>query len=116
MKSTELRIGNVVKYEDREYDVKCINIYSANIVKDSNEYTVPFTELQGVEITENALFDLGFAKRYDMYNLQIGETNIEVSKSGVGNFWWVSLNDISDLKVKYIHQIQNIISALTEDI
>ena len=116
MKSTELRIGNIVKYNQEKYNVKCISIYSANIVKDPNEYTVPFTELEGVEITEEALFDLGFSKRYDMYNLHIGEINIEVSKSSMGNFWWVSLNDCADLKIKYIHQLQNIISSLTEDI
>jgi hypothetical protein len=116
MKSTELRIGNIVKYNQEKYNVKCINIYSANIEKDTNEYTVPFTELEGIEITEDALFDLGFSKRYDVYNLHIGEINIEVSKSGIGNFWWVSLNDCADLKIKYIHQLQNIISALTEDI
>jgi V8-like Glu-specific endopeptidase len=116
MKPTELRIENTVKYKGEKYNVKCISIYSANIVKGPNEYTVPFTELEGIEITEDALFDLGFAKQYDMYNLQIGEINIEVSKSGIGNFWWVILNGCADLKVKYIHQIQNIISALTEDI
>ena len=116
MKSTELRIGNIVKYEDREYDVVSVNYNSADIAKDSNEFTVPLMELKGSDITEETLFDLGFLRRYDVYNLHIGEINIEVSKVGIGNFWWVSLNDISDLKVKYIHQLQNIISALTEDI
>ena len=116
MKPTELKIGNSVKYEEREYNVVCVNYDTANIVKDANEYTVLFTELEGIEITEDALFDLGFAKRYDVYNLHIGEINIEVSKSNMGNFWWVSLNDCADLKIKHIHQLQNIISALTEDI
>ncbi|MDD4154111.1 MAG: hypothetical protein PHT30_01705 [Bacilli bacterium] len=116
MKPTELKIGNSVKYEEREYNVVCVNYDTANIVKDANEYTILFTELEGIEITEDALFDLGFAKRYDVYNLHIGEINIEVSKSGMGNFWWVALNDCSDLRIKYIHQLQNIISALTEDI
>ena len=116
MKSTELRIGNIVKFEGREYDVVSMNYNSADIAKDSNEFTVQLVELEGAEIIEDTLFDLGFSKRYDVYNLHIGEINIEVSKSSMGNFWWVSLNDCSDLKIKYIHQVQNIISALTEDI
>lgn len=116
MKPTELRIGNIVKYEEREYDVVSVNYDSADIAKDSNECTVPLMELEGTEIIEDTLFDLGFSKRYDVYNLHIEEINIEVSKTSMGNFWWVSLNDCSDLKVKYVHQIQNIISALTEDI
>ena len=116
MKPTELRIGNHVKFEENIYTVGAINTNSVSIKNEDNQYYIRLEELEGAEIAEDALFDLGFSKRYDVYNLHIGEINIEVSKSGMGNFWWVSLNDISDLKVKYIHQIQNIISALTEDI
>lgn len=116
MKPTELRIGNRIKYEEREYNVVSVNYNRADIVKDSNEFTVQLVELKGSDITEETLFDLGFSKRYDVYNLHIGEINIEVSKSGMGNFWWVSLNDCADLKINYIHQLQNIISALTEDL
>ena len=116
MKSTELKIGNIVKYNQEKYNVKCINIYSANIEKGPNEYTVPFTELEGIEITEDALFDLGFAKKYDLYILYICEICVDIIKSDSHDFWYVSLNDSVDIKMKYIHQLQNIISALTEDI
>lgn len=116
MKPTELRIGNIVKFEENIYTVGAINTNSVSIKNEDNQSYIRLEELKGSDIIEETLFDLGFSKRYDVYNLHIGEINIEVSKSGMGNFWWVSLNDSSDLKVKYIHQIQNIISALTEDI
>ena len=116
MKSTELRIGNIVKYKGKKYTVQAIYSDAASIVKDKNLRFTAFEYLDGVEITEEALFDLGFAKKYDIYILYICEICVDIIKSDSHDFWYVSLNDSVDIKMKYIHQIQNIISALTEDI
>jgi len=119
MKPTELRIGNIVKYNEEEYTIMCIT-HCATIENKMGWVNLPFTELKGVKLTEENIIKIGFYKNNTennkTYSLKVSGNytmNIYFNRFGIAKF---NLNTFFAIEVKYIHQLQNIISALTEDI
>jgi hypothetical protein len=112
--ANELRIGNLVKWEEYILPIKSID-YESVYVKLNEELRIiyktkylylPITEIEPVPITEEKLLKFGFEK-------YVSECNIVWSLNHV-YIWFVGgeyINEL-DLPIKFIHQLQNLYFAL----
>jgi len=108
MKATELRIGNLVKYNDGGI-FKVIGIYNFGLdVEDDIEVTyMEYENFSAIPITEEWLLKFGFEKKYKNY------------EKGYFMFFKGSCSRISyklsliGINIKYVHQLQNLYFALT---
>jgi hypothetical protein len=113
MKASELRIGNLVAYEPtiddwEEIIVKCGNIIQCEISPDS--FTpIPLTEEWLLKFGFKKQLDKSFAKNdFSIFLDKRFKTNLFLQENQE-DFKWFSY----ELKVEYIHQLQNLYFALT---
>ena len=140
MKATELRIGNIVTVDNPKYHpqlkgvlLRVIGIRE-NVIADKIEHCLQlehvakkantyyqtysqFTEyINPIPLTEQWLLDFGFkVKRgfYDKGKLSILLANLKDYHPN-GRVYYVSLA-IMESQPKYVHQLQNLYFALTQD-
>lgn len=109
MKNNELRIGNLVLAltgETKYTEVLVNTIFGYGINSYYNEAEYVYDEIKPIPLTEEWLLKFGFEKKgtraifYTLNNVDVWELN--------GGF----ANDL-DLPIKYVHQLQNLYYALT---
>jgi len=131
----ELRIGNRIKFKDKYFTIFGISFLSdidskrkgfvvdlIDNIKKINE--TPFTkDIEPISLTPEILEKCGFENddnlsiRYslrilDDYELVFGRFDFEPDRKGI----WLDCDDSfysKDLKITYVHQLQNIYFALT---
>ncbi|WP_312076793.1 hypothetical protein [Chryseobacterium sp.] len=121
MNITDLKITNLVEYEDQIFSVKEIlqptdDHYYVKIENDFENFTVPAEAIQPILIDENWLEKLGFSKTYSSeqriryerpenfikYDFDLTAKKLLEGLKIYGN----------SVKCKYIHEVQNIFSSL----
>jgi len=125
MKSSELRTGNLIDYNGIHCTVEIINgeVDEVYILGDSFYYGVNIKEIEGIPITKERLLVFGFVQDKIDKSFELNSFSIFLDKrikdniylksiDGFGNFTW---NVASGLKVQYIHQLQNLYFALTNE-
>ena len=121
MNITDLKISNLVEYEDQIFTVKEIlqpteNYFFVKIENDFESITVPAEAIEPILIDENWLQKLGFSKTYSSeqriryerpenfikYDLDLTAKKLLEGLKIYGN----------SVKCKYIHEVQNIFYSL----
>lgn len=121
MNITDLKITNLVEYENQIFSVKEIlqptdNNYYVKIENDFENFTVPAEAIKPILIDENWLEKLGFSKTYSSeqriryerpenfikYDFDLTAKKLLEGLKIYGN----------SVKCKYIHEVQNIFSSL----
>jgi hypothetical protein len=112
--ANELRIGNLVKWEEYILPIKSID-YESVYVKLNEELRIIYktkylylfiNELEPVPLTEERLLKFGFEKDVTEYNICWFLNHVYI--------WFVDgeyINEL-DLPIKYVHQLQNLYFAL----
>lgn len=125
MKAQDLRIGNLVDYNGIHCTVEVINgeVDEVYILGDSFYYGVNIKEIEPILLTKEWLLVFGFVQDKIDKSFVLNSFSIFLDKrikaniylksiDGFGNFTW---NVASGLKVQYVHQLQNLYFALTNE-
>mgnify|MGYP001412365001 CR=1 FL=1 len=117
IKANELRIGNFVEWNKGLF--KCCQIFNNSV--ENELWCKPLNELHPIEITEQILVKLGFSKDTEIqqefsYVLKL-KNRITVAYYKADNSCFSieqdnKLIDLGHSKVKYLHQLQNIVFSL----
>jgi len=110
MKSTELRIGNLLRDKVTKTELKVIKLTEENIITyviDRSKF--PLEDgwgIEGIPLTEERLLEFGFEKDASKYNICWFLNHVYI--------WFVDgeyINEL-DLPIDYVHQLQNLYFAL----
>ena len=122
IEAKELRIGNLVNYEQKTHRIiginqtECESIW-VNSKTHLDVYTHKYSQTEPIPITEEWLLKFGFTEYADYYiYLHDFQNQSIIVKFFAGSwvFYQGFLNDFNELTgVKYIHQLQNLYFALT---
>mgnify|MGYP001216050413 CR=1 FL=1 len=124
MIASELRIGNIVLFNDdgKEYTVVEINKNGISIVDVSDETWIEIDMFSGIPLTESWLIKFGFYQ-YGNQNLWKQRVKRAEHKSSITintfchtsttNHQYISLNTFPFKKIYFVHQLQNLYHALT---
>jgi hypothetical protein len=118
MKATELRIGNLVKYNDGGI-FKVIGIYNFGLdVEDDIESTyMEYENFSPIPLTEEWLLKFGFEinrqtkEGNNIWRCYSEEGFFEVEQ--IGSSFFLDDNNCYGTKINYVHQLQNLYFALT---
>lgn len=106
MESKELRLGNLVKYNEEIVEV--IKIFEIHLEVHSDVFQFWTDEIEnfnGVPITEEILLKCGFVETsYHQYTL--GEQTVSLSDSDGLGFWIMGTELL--FRRKYLHELQNL--------
>ena len=118
IKSTELRIGNLLKRHDGSFFK--VTADDISVIDDVNLYYNPL----GIPITEDILLNLGFKKDIEnagnliCFKLSIithSRKDLTIAKWVKNNkiYWqiWIERHDLT--RICFVHQLQNLIFALS---
>ena len=114
MKTNELRIGNHILLDGDEITVTGIS--SSTIWWKDGFDTISMTNtiITGIPLTEKWLLKFNYTRREKRntkyYQYSIDEVN-RVNDHGDGSFWYLRYN--GSLRIKYVHELQNLYFALT---
>lgn len=118
MKVQDLRVGNLLTYNNKDF--KVLEIHQGKIKAQSNKGIVEFnlSELQPVILTEQRLIEWGFTKSEITKGKYYVEDYLEFTIED--NDWDnPSLNIFIDGKyitcVEFVHELQNLYYALTNE-
>lgn len=116
MKANELRIGNLIwDIEQKEVD-KIVGIEEKRVSVEGSTFAyTPIDEILPIELTEEWLIKFGFIKYDDGGELH-GCDCFYISKENniaIGLTPKYNLSGYRNVKVKYVHQLQNLYFALT---
>jgi len=125
MKLNELRIGNLINYNGIDCTVEIVNreLEEVYILGGDFYYSTSIENINGIQLTKEWLFNFGFKQDKIDKSFELNSFSIFLDKrikdniylksiDGFGNFTW---NVASGLKVQYIHQLQNLYFALTNE-
>lgn len=108
--------------ELREFNCSVLH-YEINPAQVNNgSYSVaPYSDLEGIPLTEEWLLKFGFEKNYRYFTTGSvgGDMSFCISSSGSGFYWcnwetqWGDSDWQSKVEVVYVHQLQNLYHALT---
>ncbi len=132
IKANELRIGNYVNHEQTTHLITCVNIdYSISVWVDTminQEYLYQHqnNELKPIPLTEEWLLNFGFARHHgDYYNDVFMLKNVIDFETGrLFDAFEIKIypNEIGSaqsikgcLEISYVHQLQNLYFALTNE-
>jgi hypothetical protein len=124
IKANELRIGNLVNYEQTTHLITCVNIdYTISIWVDKKNqehlYTHQNNELKPIPLTEEWLLKFGFGEEL--------KDEWKILVNGCWSFFicyyenqynhWVGCGAeyCHGKEIKYVHQLQNLYFALTNE-
>lgn len=112
MNIRELRIGNLVKYKDTSPQIKVIEIEWYFFAEDhyiKNSTPIP--------ISEEWLIKLGFVYIFEFDEYQyLGSTWFKIQHDNLidgKRDYWFDRENLSSIRIKYVHQLQNLYFALT---
>jgi len=112
IKANELRIGNLVRYEDRNFKIYALSKELPCL--DTIEYgigVVSYKTIQPIELTEDILIKCGFEWRNEHRGvgaiMDFNKQSIGLMENGEVRYLncWV--------KLEYLHQLQNLYYCLT---
>ena len=109
MKGNELRIGNWVDWNGENGVVS--QILEHEVVFKCGEDTL-ISELKPIELTEEILLKCGFTENKFSY---IYEDDTRVSVYVNDNFFFCQIDNVVINNIKFLHQLQNIYFALTNE-
>jgi len=110
MKATELRVNNLIKIEDEIYRVQSIYITGElGVMRFGVFYYRTIDHSKPIPLTEEWLIKFGFVYAEGYYVL--GDINFSMDRN---KKWYLSIDGrwYGD-KIEYVHQLQNLIFALT---
>jgi hypothetical protein len=125
MKNTELRIGNLINYEQTTHIIETLNqeYCTSKWIDDDicNPYVHNYDNIEPIPLTEEWLIKIGSTKHesapckwYQLRNSYI-EIQYYVDKSN-GKSGWVLFDKETEMKAMiYVHQLQNLYFALTNE-
>jgi hypothetical protein len=118
MKSTELRIGNLVYITDSSTqlffkEVTEINIYNLMYLSGECKEPIEF-EIEPIPLTEEWLLKMGFDKAINGWFCS--KEYLWLRQNKLNNQWFAGVNGIGDIdckRIDYVHCLQNLYFALT---
>jgi hypothetical protein len=125
MKAKDLRIGNWV--ESDGFELTVTSVYGVNIDINVCPYTGNHNEeyslkdIKPIPINKEWLKKLGFNnpdRLFELYDINIGdEETLSISLHGNNPTWSIEWDNVflKDREIKYIHQLQNLYFALTDN-
>ena len=115
MKSSDLRIGNLVDLGNRIAKVTEINHLACVVVdlEETQDTIEDYERVKGIILTEEWLLKFGFELDIEDDGYSKGKYKISVSDEGCIFFIYDSYYPIEICEFKYIHQLQNLYFALT---
>jgi hypothetical protein len=126
MKANELRIGNLVKYDNRIFKIDSISTVFPTLNTDEFGIgVVDYNNIEPIPLTEDWLLKFGFenykpanANRYFKEGIYPRSFAFQFYKNGRVDFWYNdfnvgNLNRIKYNLLEYVHQLQNLYFALT---
>jgi len=130
MRSSELRIGNLVKVDSNPFE-SVTQIFKDGVVTDAYDVVNSFKDLEPIPLTEEWLVKFGFEKSIDGFEMS-KDITIRNNNGWVKEMVFfqiddglcgVSLRDIYDcgeketyvieIDIEYVHQLQNLFWCLT---
>lgn len=113
MKPNELRIGNYIFSKETNSIQKITGLTDENPFIDAVtfDYTT-YDEIEGIELTEDILYKLGFVKDGIWFNFSFGFYGIGISKDPSG--FHFSYYD-GFIPIKFVHELQNLIFSLSNE-
>jgi hypothetical protein len=128
MKSTELRIGNLLHYQyfnpkPRNPSFELATVIVVRILKDIVYYKHPnrnkvhkqkVSELKPIPLTEECLLKMGFDKAINGWFCS--KEYLWLRQNKLNNQWFAGVNGIGDIdckRIDYVHCLQNLYFALT---
>jgi hypothetical protein len=116
----ELRIGNLVFYQNEVYEIKALGSHEANL--GDGKGTHPYGSISGIPLTGEWLLKFGF-ERDESVRVENGILTLDLTKSDspIHDFVWrnntfgASGSEFHyDMpQIKYVHQLQNLYFTLT---
>lgn len=99
IKEKDLRVGNLVLYDDKLFEVDVIVTFADN-------------DFNPIPLTPEILEKCGFEKVYQSYVL---DKFFLYNGPDVAGDWWFKMSEAVGftVKIKYLHQLQNLYYALT---
>ena len=116
MKASELRIGNWVETEGGFYQIDSILNKDRILVKIEDEYVgYDINQIKPIPLTEEWLIKFGFDKRTNINDCNAYTSKIRADIDIIEYSYGFSADlEVEHLSVlKYVHQLQNLIHALT---
>jgi hypothetical protein len=136
LKLIDLRIGNYLKTKenapvkrgqlevyglDSNKNANHLDLVSLGFVNDHDFFTSILVYLEGIELTEQLILDLGFEfyKTLGHYRIVIDDVWFQIYKTNFGfKFTFVNLNEDETKEmprrtVTYIHELQNLMFVLS---
>lgn len=119
MKPTEIRIGNLISYNDCNLVADTISTRTGDnaILIDSKfyPYNVNLKECNGIKLLEFWILRFGFKKQKtisgNLYTIKLKKSFFSIYLKD-DNHYCIE-NDNHGVKIQYVHQLQNIFFSLT---
>lgn len=113
MKTSELRIGNwvIVHHNDVEIDF----ITNKEIVGAKGLHLTELKKVKPIKLTEKWLLKFGFLLDEEDDGYQKGKYKVSVSDEGCLFFIYIGYHPEEICEFKYVHQLQNLYFALTNE-
>lgn len=112
IQTNELRIGNWVKTIYNELDYIAITEILDCVIHSNKTKCVSYSSLRPIPLTEEILLKCGFEKKGSTVYINIGSIEIGTVANGKRFYIQISSQNIT-LEIKYLHQLQNLYFALT---
>ena len=119
LKCTDLRIGNLIKYEDKLVQVVQLSSLMILCQRDENQFLVNCAPkvFQPIELTEEVLLKIGFEKFVKSFRMELSECRLDyfINKSLYIYKKHTNCCLIKDLEIKceFLHELQNAYYCLT---
>ena len=110
MKAQELRIGNLVKYDNRIFEIDSIaKVFPTLNTTEFGIGVVDYNNIEPILLTEEWLLRMGFISNPYQDRYENVVIHVECNKTrGVTELWIDKMPHI-----KYLHELQNLYFALT---
>lgn len=115
MKANDVRLKNLVKYQGEVYQIAAITEeYPYLNTTEFGDGVVEWSNLQGVEITEEWLLKFGFTKSFAVTNfaIQIEAGVMDLMPSNIIGYY-VYIEDNWICTIEYVHELQNLYFIIT---
>ena len=118
MEANELRIGNLVMYDNRIFPIYSISKECPHL--DTIEFgagLIEFSDIKPIPLTEDWLLKFGFEKlNRDVTGYEKDNLIVEwLFESWTGRLYYDCDTSIRIIVIEYIHQLQNLYFTLTGD-
>jgi len=116
MKLNELRVGNLINYDERYCTVEIINreLEEVYILGGDFYYSTSIKNIDGIPLTEDWLLKLGLKKNEGWDNMvYFNKNDIHIYKCNNSDKEWFEYE--CELLISSVHQLQNLYFALTNE-